>query len=207
MWPALLNKIDSAAVFVPDLTFVGARPDGRPMPNPNVLIEYGWALKSLTYRRFVAVMNTAFGEPTRENMPFDLGHFRHPITYHCPDDLRDTDKKVVRDKLAKDLEEAIRAILESDEFKNSLPTPPQPPPFTERPCSMYSNGRFKPSAEPIGITQDFRDGATELYLSKSPVCWFRMMPTSDPGRTWTADHLAHVSQNPFLVPLDHIGRG
>jgi hypothetical protein len=38
----IFKKIDQAAVFVPDLTFVGKRLDGRPTPNPNVLIEYGW---------------------------------------------------------------------------------------------------------------------------------------------------------------------
>jgi hypothetical protein len=39
----IFRKIDGAAVFVPDLTFIGKRPDGRPTPNPNVLVEYGWA--------------------------------------------------------------------------------------------------------------------------------------------------------------------
>src|SRR5690349_11347928 len=43
----ILKKIDAAAVFVPDLTFVGTRKNGRPTPNPNVLVEYGYALKSL----------------------------------------------------------------------------------------------------------------------------------------------------------------
>jgi hypothetical protein len=37
----IFRKIDSSAVFVPDLTFVGERTGGRPSPNPNVLIEYG----------------------------------------------------------------------------------------------------------------------------------------------------------------------
>jgi hypothetical protein len=32
----IFRKIDQAAVFVPDLTFIGRRPDGRPTPNPNV---------------------------------------------------------------------------------------------------------------------------------------------------------------------------
>src|SRR5580658_3386196 len=59
----IFGKIDKAAVFVPDLTFVGIRADGRPTPNPNVLIEYGWALKSLGHGRIVPVMNTAFGIP------------------------------------------------------------------------------------------------------------------------------------------------
>jgi hypothetical protein len=35
----IFRKIDGTAIFVPDLTFVGKRADGRPTPNPNVLIE------------------------------------------------------------------------------------------------------------------------------------------------------------------------
>jgi hypothetical protein len=61
----IFAKIDKAAIFVPDLTFVATRADGRPAPNPNVLIEYGWALKSLTHARMMPVMNTHYGKPTR----------------------------------------------------------------------------------------------------------------------------------------------
>jgi len=50
----ILRKIDRAAVFVPDLTFVAQRGNGDPMPNPNVLIEYGYALKSVGHNRIVA---------------------------------------------------------------------------------------------------------------------------------------------------------
>ena len=58
----ILKKIDYATIFLADLTFIGKRPDGRPTPNPNVLIEYGWALKSLGLSRMLTVMNTAFGD-------------------------------------------------------------------------------------------------------------------------------------------------
>src|SRR6185312_4303549 len=51
----IFRKIDSAAAFLADLTFVGTRLDGRPMPNPNVLVEYGWALKSRSYGRIICV--------------------------------------------------------------------------------------------------------------------------------------------------------
>lgn len=37
----ILGKIDRAAAFVSDLTYVAARSDGRRMPNPNVLLEHG----------------------------------------------------------------------------------------------------------------------------------------------------------------------
>jgi hypothetical protein len=79
----IFDKIDAATIFVPDLTFVGKRMDRRPTPNPNVLVEYGWALKALRYARIVPVMNVAFGEPTAATMPFDMRHLRHPKCTYC----------------------------------------------------------------------------------------------------------------------------
>src|SRR5580704_9692584 len=40
VFDTILKKIDAARVVVSDFTFVGQREDGRPIPNPNVLIEY-----------------------------------------------------------------------------------------------------------------------------------------------------------------------
>src|ERR1700756_5024991 len=37
IFTTILGKIDKAAVFVPDLTFVAQRENGDPMPNSNVL--------------------------------------------------------------------------------------------------------------------------------------------------------------------------
>jgi hypothetical protein len=120
----IFGKIDQAAAFVPDLTFIGKRPDGRPTPNPNVLIEYGWALKSLRHGRIVPVMNTAYGEPTSDNMPFDLRHLRNPITYDCPEGTPEERRGQIRDELARKLESAVRDVLGSSEFKDSLSPPP-----------------------------------------------------------------------------------
>jgi hypothetical protein len=117
----IFRKIDSAAVFVPDLTFVGTRRDQRPTPNPNVLIEYGWALKTLGHGRVVGVMNTAYGEPSGDNMPFDLRHQRNPITYSCPKDASDAVRTAARDSLAKDLENALRTVFSSKEYREFLP--------------------------------------------------------------------------------------
>jgi hypothetical protein len=196
----IFRKIDKAAVFVPDLTFIGHRPDGRPTPNPNVLIEYGWALKSLTYLRIVPVMNIAFGKPTAESMPFDMGHLRHPITYDCPLDLDEAGRKRVREQLTKDFEDHLRLVLESDEFRDSLPKLPEPPLYiAKQPAD--GRGRFKSSGEPIGIVQNFPGGVEELYLSTDPACWLRLMPTMGPGRTWSIDSLEKAMKAPVLLPL------
>ena len=54
----IFRKIDDAANFVPDVTFVATRLDGkRQTANPNVLVECGWALKSLKHERILPVMN------------------------------------------------------------------------------------------------------------------------------------------------------
>jgi hypothetical protein len=150
----IFRKIDAASVFVPDLTFVGTRRDGRPTPNPNVLIEYGWALKSLTYYLIIPVMNTAFGEPTAETMPFNVAHLRRPICFHCAADLNDGERKAVRDKLAKDLEAAIRTVFETDEFKQRQPKPTPPPEFVAK-QPADGRGRFRARNEPIGLVREY----------------------------------------------------
>lgn len=66
----ILNKIDNSDIFVADVTIVNNTLQNRPTPNPNVLIELGYALKSLGENRVILVQNTAFGKI--ELLPFDL---------------------------------------------------------------------------------------------------------------------------------------
>src|SRR5581483_12009667 len=56
IFDTILSKIEAATVFVPDLTSVATRSNGRLTPNPNVLVEYGFALKALKYSRIIHVM-------------------------------------------------------------------------------------------------------------------------------------------------------
>jgi hypothetical protein len=120
----IFTKIDAAAVFVPDFTFVGLRPDGRSTPNPNVLVEYGWALKALGYRRIVPIMNTAYGGSLEIDLPFDLRHHRHPITYHCPEDADEATRKSVREQLVKELKYAIGLVVSSHAINTPIANEP-----------------------------------------------------------------------------------
>ena len=115
----ILKKIDRATIFLADLTFVGKRLDGRPTPNPNVLIEYGWALKSLGLTRILTVMNTAFGEPTRESMPFDMAHLRFPITYSLTADAIEEFREAERSRLESKLGEALKTFF-TGEFNSGI---------------------------------------------------------------------------------------
>jgi len=46
----IFGKIDRAAIFLSDLTYVAERVGGGRTPNPNVCIEHGYALKVLVGR-------------------------------------------------------------------------------------------------------------------------------------------------------------
>lgn len=101
----IFEKIEEAAAFVADVTIVNAGM-GRPMPNPNVLLELGYALHALGDRRIVLVQNIAFGKP--EQLPFDLRQKR-VITYHSEPDA--SERASARKALSTQLERALRAVL------------------------------------------------------------------------------------------------
>jgi hypothetical protein len=197
----IFQKIDKAAVFVPDLTFVGHRLDGRPTPNPNVLIEYGWALKSLGHRRIVPVMNTAFGQPSADAMPFNLRHLRNPILYHCPMGADDEMRRQARENLARELEHAIRAVLTSDEFKGTALQPPLPPPPPFQACRAADGpGRFRKRGEALGVSEGyFGRPSREIFLANIPVIWLRVMPTVEPGRAWLVTKLTKEVKTPTIM--------
>lgn len=107
---AIFEKISKANVFVPDVTFVGKSEDGRPIPNPNVLIEYGWALRELGHSRIISVMNTAYGQPTAETLPFDMRHLRWPVRYHLPPTASTEERAKVKQNLVKELTAHLQAM-------------------------------------------------------------------------------------------------
>lgn len=198
----IFKKIDQAAVFVPDLTFVGKRLDGRPTPNPNVLIEYGWALKSLSNNRIVPVMNTAHGKPDREAMPFNMRHLRFPITYDLSNTADDEMRKGELEKLAKDFEHHLRIIFDSAEFRDSLPKPPPPVPF---PAAQPKSGqaRFRAQGQALGIREEsfnfMAEPSNEVHLVDGPAIWLRLMPTKALDRSWTATEIRKVATENGLM--------
>ncbi|WCK21764.1 hypothetical protein [Agrobacterium tumefaciens] len=125
----IFGKIDRAAVFLSDLTYVAERPGGGRTPNPNVCIEHGWALKALTWRRVIAVMNTAMGHPDKHELPFDVRHTRRPIFFDCPQDADADTRRRARDALTKHLVIALRAIFGDKATQVGPPdTPAEPHP-------------------------------------------------------------------------------
>lgn len=102
----ILKKIEGCDLFVPDLTFVARTANGKYVPNPNVMAEFGYALHAKTYAALMPIMNTAFGPA--EELPFDLGHVRHPIQYHVEATAGDAERRRVRRELSRKIEERLR---------------------------------------------------------------------------------------------------
>lgn len=101
----ILRKIEACDVFAPDFTFVATTEGGKLVPNPNVMIEYGYAVRAKGYSIMMPVMNTAHGPA--EKLPFDMGHLRHPMKY-C---LEITAKKAERRGVWKDLSDKFESVL------------------------------------------------------------------------------------------------
>ena len=188
----IFRKIDKAAIFVPD---------DRPTPNPNVLVEYGWALKSLGHSRILPVMNTAYGAPTAENMPFDMIHLRRPILYDCPVNADDERRKQERGALSKELERRVGEIIRSDEFKGSLPKAQPPAVFTPQ-DPKDGAARFRARGAPLGIVnRSWGSGPQEVMLRDGPAMWLRVMPDVDPGRKWTVSEVNKIATEGGAMPL------
>jgi hypothetical protein len=68
------------------MSIIGECLTGRPTPNPNVLIELGYALPAVGDERVILVFNTAYGE--FKQLPFDL-KMRRALPYHMPHSTTD----------------------------------------------------------------------------------------------------------------------
>lgn len=106
----IFRKINQASVFVCDVSIInqvvlGYAPGARPTPNPNVLVELGYAFKRLGDKRVILVLNDVYGGP--ELLPFDL-RTRRVVRYHMKEDQ---DRASERKRLEKQLIDALRMSL------------------------------------------------------------------------------------------------
>lgn len=107
----IFRKIEESDAFIADLSLVQSGQAERKAPNPNVLIEYGYALHALDDRRIIGVFNQAFGDPN--DLPFDIRHRRWPIRYRADAEQRSDRARLgeIRRALASELARAIRSVI------------------------------------------------------------------------------------------------
>lgn len=99
----IFERIRKCSIFVADVSFVGATAQNKKTPNPNVLIELGYASRSIGWDRTILVLNEAYG--AADALPFDILQHRWPIEYRL------TKETKVRDRRFTELASALEAAL------------------------------------------------------------------------------------------------
>jgi hypothetical protein len=100
----IFKKIEECSIFIADISFINSKDVQRRTPNPNVLIELGYAIKNHGFEKIILVFNNEFGD--LEKLPFDINH-RRPVQYLYNSSI---DKKTALEDLSTKLENAILLI-------------------------------------------------------------------------------------------------
>src|SRR5262249_46303628 len=106
---AILAKIAASAIFVADVTPIATSPDGKALPNPNVLVELGYALGKGGYERMIPVMNTASGF-IPDQLPFDL-KYRRTMRYELSTTATAAQRTKAKERLVEELVAAFKLNL------------------------------------------------------------------------------------------------
>ena len=194
----ILGKIERCSVFLPDVSFVCGTEETRKSPNPNVMIEYGYALKVCGDERIIPVFNTAFGD--WEKLPFDMRHKRRPILCCASDDLSADDLRRVRGELAKKLEIALRTTHESGLFEpRDKPIPVHQP----VPAKDEHGGSFLSQHETLGIATRHRLSreADNLVLRNGALIYMRLWQQSLRPKEYTNTEVFNVANTSTLSPM------
>ncbi|OUS76590.1 hypothetical protein B1748_10850 [Paenibacillus sp. MY03] len=92
---SIFKKIDQCSFFIADVSIInGTSRKYKKTPNPNVLIELGYAAKKLGWEKVICVFNSEFGKIN--DLPFDLRN-RRILTYEFnPDNKPEVKKNIER---------------------------------------------------------------------------------------------------------------
>jgi len=175
----ILEKISNCSVFVPDLTTVGttgATDPRRPLQNPNVLIELGYAFSVLPYERIMAVVNEQFGSAI-DTMPFNLRHRRAPIAYSLSADATLEERTSQRRRLERQFLYALRNLV-SDGLLDIQPSDASLFQMAE---SKWRAGSFLETGDEITKLRVRDEWAQEIYKpvlwENGPLTFLRVIPT------------------------------
>ena len=108
----IFQKIENSDIFICDLTTINtdAINTKRKTPNPNVLIELGFAVSQLGWHRIIMLFNTKYSE--FKDLPFDID--RHRASQYL---IVDKNDKNGRNKLIDLLNVALKSIIDNNPTK------------------------------------------------------------------------------------------
>ena len=106
----ILKKIEICDLFVADITIVAKTAEGKQCPNPNVLLELGYAIQAAGPSRTLKVLNQHYGS-AKDGLPFDMVHKRFPYCYTLAPDASREEREKVKKQVTSDLVEIIGGML------------------------------------------------------------------------------------------------
>ena len=167
----ILRKIRECAVFVADVTPVATTPGGKKVVNPNVMIELGYALAQVGSERVVLVMNQAEGASLRA-LPFDLRHWRGPLTYSLHREADEARREEVRQGLVEDLVQRLAPSLAFAARNQPVATAPQGVPSDVNDPAVWEG------AYPSVHVVPMRGSEADLPIVPGPKAWCRIIPSA-----------------------------
>jgi len=93
---SIFSKINKCNAFVADISIINSDSKNKKTPNPNVLLELGYAARTLGWERIICICNIDFGD--LNDLPFDLRN-RRVIKYS----LSKKDKNEVKKFLSNEI--------------------------------------------------------------------------------------------------------
>lgn len=184
----IFAKIQRADVFVGDVTFID---DGnnRRTPNPNVLIELGFAAAHLGWENIICVFNSAFGKI--DDLPFDL-RTRRVRAYS----LQEAGEKAnVRNNVVRLLRADIQGILDAPAQADQPPSVPEIDATFEQvelKRANYTVTVIPKNNVPFEYMVSLRRDDGESVANQFQMTWTRVFPTEVDGASspmkWKLDH-------------------
>jgi hypothetical protein len=198
----ILEKIEQAAVFVGDVTPVGTVPGtkagtaAKKVMNPNVAIELGYSLHSLTDRALLMVMNEHYG--SRDDLPFDLRSKAGPIMFRLAPNADGRTRTAEGRQLTAQFVEALKPFI-----GQHIESVRQQRPFPEA-QAKDGPARFREAGQPLGM----RDGVgfidagvgNDIFLASGAAIWLRVIPAFDPGKKWSSTELKTAVNGGISLP-------
>ena len=144
----IFSKIDCCDIFIADVSAVCKYQvidkDGNPtgkiklMPNPNVMLELGYATQVVGWENVICVLNTDYGSP--EDMPFDIANRR--LTSYSLNEGKS--KGEVRRYLKGIIQETVENILQNGKREKSG--------FSHLKVGSYMSGETSSELNPFEIS-------------------------------------------------------
>jgi hypothetical protein len=207
----IFDKIGKAAVFIADITVIGASSlaregeEPKKLINSNVAVELGYALGKLGGSQVLMVMNEFYGK--REHLPFDLRGKGGPLLFKLSPQASKEEIETEKKRLKKKLKDAIGLCIgdQQESARKAVPFP--------RKSSFEDPALFRSDDEAVGqFWNEFPRGIGPegpVYAQSGPSLWLRLMPEHSIDRNFSAPELRsaalHGPHGTMLTPLEYPG--